>query len=62
MLPKLSQGVTPVVVGNCGISAAPGALSGDVPDPMNLLGRAEDFRYPSFEAYADAVDAAAPSR
>ncbi|MCD6009169.1 N-acyl-D-amino-acid deacylase family protein [Halomonas sp. IOP_31] len=61
MLPKLSQGVTTVVVGNCGISAAPVTLSGDVPDPMNLLGRAEDFRYPSFEAYAEAVDAAAPA-
>lgn len=61
MLPKLSQGVTTVVVGNCGISAAPVTLSGDVPDPMNLLGRAEDFRYPSFDAYAAAVDAAAPA-
>ncbi|QJQ95528.1 MULTISPECIES: amidohydrolase family protein [Halomonadaceae] len=61
MLPKLSQGVTTVVVGNCGISASPVTLSGDVPDPMNLLGRAEDFRYPSFAAYAEAVDAATPS-
>ena len=61
MLPKLSQGVTTVIVGNCGISASPVALSGDVPDPMNLLGRAEDFRYPTFEAYATAVDAARPS-
>ncbi|SDL28680.1 N-acyl-D-amino-acid deacylase [Franzmannia pantelleriensis] len=61
MLPKLSQGVTTVVVGNCGISASPVTLAGEVPDPMNLLGRVEDFRYPSFAAYADAVDAAAPS-
>lgn len=61
MLPKLSQGVTTVIVGNCGISAAPVTLEGAVPDPMNLLGRAEDFRYPSFAHYASAVDAAAPS-
>src|SRR5215207_8540383 len=46
MWPKLSQGVTTVIVGNCGISAAPVRLRGEVPDPMNLLGRAEDFRYP----------------
>src|SRR5438105_3883920 len=38
MLPKLSQGVTTVVVGNCGISAAPVNLRGEPPDPMNLLG------------------------
>ncbi|MCG7599563.1 D-aminoacylase [Halomonas sp. McH1-25] len=61
MLPKLSQGVTTVVVGNCGISASPVTLEEDVPDPMNLLGRAEDFRYPTFESYATAVDAARPS-
>lgn len=61
MLPKLSQGVTTVIVGNCGISASPVTLAGDVPDPMNLLGNAEDFRYPTFSAYAAAVDAARPS-
>ena len=38
MLPKLSQGVTTVIVGNCGISASPVSLRGDPPDPMNLLG------------------------
>ena len=54
MTPKLSQGVTTVIVGNCGISAAPVTLSGDPPDPMNLLGHADAFRYPSFKAYVDA--------
>jgi N-acyl-D-amino-acid deacylase len=58
MLPKLTQGVTTVVVGNCGISAAPVRLAGAPPDPLNLLGRAEEFRYPTFSGYAKAVDAA----
>lgn len=62
MLPKLSQGVTTVIVGNCGISATPVTLSGaEPPDPMNLLGDAEAFRYPRFSDYAAAVDAARPS-
>lgn len=61
MLPKLSQGVTTVVVGNCGISAAPVTLRGDPPDPMNLLGDAKRFRYPTFQAYVDAVAAAQPA-
>ncbi|WP_136248054.1 N-acyl-D-amino-acid deacylase family protein [Halomonas borealis] len=61
MLPKLSQGVTTVVVGNCGISAAPVVLSGEVPDPMNLLGEAVDFAYSSFAAYGEAVELARPA-
>jgi len=61
MLPKISQGITTVVVGNCGISASPVSLKGDPPDPLNLLGRARDFTYPSFSDYRRAVDAAIPS-
>ena len=56
MLAKLSQGVTTVIVGNCGISAAPVKLAGDPPDPMNLLGDADAFRYPTFAEYVAAVE------
>jgi N-acyl-D-aspartate/D-glutamate deacylase len=61
MMAKLSQGVTSVIVGNCGISAAPVQLTGAPPDPMNLLGESDAFRYPTFAAYAAAVDAAKPA-
>jgi N-acyl-D-aspartate/D-glutamate deacylase len=61
MLAKLSQGVTTVIVGNCGISAAPVQLAGSPPDPMNLLGEADAFRYPTFASYVAAVNAARPT-
>lgn len=61
MLPKISQGVTTVIVGNCGISASPVTLKGDPPDPMNLLGGRALFEYPTFSAYVDAVNTAKPA-
>ncbi|KND60517.1 D-aminoacylase [Candidatus Burkholderia verschuerenii] len=61
MMPKITQGVTTVIVGNCGISASPVTLKGDPPDPMNLLGNAAAFKYPTFAAYVDAVNAAQPA-
>ncbi len=61
MLAKLSQGVTTVIVGNCGISAAPVHLRGDPPDPMNLLGGSEAFCYPTFAGYVEAVRSARPA-
>lgn len=61
MLPKISQGVTTVIVGNCGISASPVRLKGDPPDPMNLLGTSERFRYPAFADYISALNSARPA-
>ncbi len=61
MASKLSQGVTTVVVGNCGISASPVRIRGEVPDPMNLLGEAGDFRFADFASYRQAVEAARPA-
>ncbi len=61
MLPKLSQGVTTVIVGNCGISASPVELARALPDPMNLLGDVNAFCYPTFAKYVAAVNAAQPA-
>lgn len=61
MLPKLSQGVTTVITGNCGISAGPATLKCGFPDPMNLLGQASEFRYPQFRNYIKALELARPA-
>ena len=61
MLAKISQGVTSVVVGNCGISASPVSLRGELPDPMNLLGAPSEFVYGEFARYAAAVECAQPA-
>jgi len=58
MLPKISQGVTSVVVGNCGISLAPLARA-HVPPPLNLLG--DRYVHATMAAYAAAVAQAAPA-
>jgi N-acyl-D-aspartate/D-glutamate deacylase len=61
MLPKLSQGVTTVIAGNCGISGSPVPVKQEPPVPANLLGVADEFRYPTFRDYVDAVKAAEPA-
>lgn len=52
---KVSQGVTTVVVGNCGISAAPLRNGQDLPMPLNLLDIPEGNRFTTFAAYMQAL-------
>lgn len=61
MLPKISQGVTTVVTGNCGISLAPVTFEGDPPAPMNLLGGREAYQFADFAAYAAALRKVTPA-
>ena len=62
MTPKTSQGVTSVVVGNCGVSLAPLVLGGaPPPPPMDLLGNSADYRFERFGDYLDALDATPPA-
>ena len=58
-LPKLSQGITTVVTGNCGISLAPYRTAAARP-PLTLLG-ADSFQHATFADYAQAVRAARPA-
>jgi N-acyl-D-amino-acid deacylase len=60
MTPKISQGVTTLIVGNCGISAPPLRFQSSVREPFNLLGQQEDFAYDSFASYRSAIEAKPP--
>ncbi len=60
MAPKVSQGVTTVVAGNCGISLSPmpGGMKGVVPSPLDLLdNEGKWFRFPTFAAYVEELGA-----
>ena len=48
---KISQGVTSVVIGNCGISLAPLTAESPLPSESRLFGKNEQFKYPEMEDY-----------
>lgn len=52
---KVSQGVTTVVAGNCGISAAPLRQDMPLPMPLDLLDAPPGQRYTTFRAYLEAL-------
>lgn len=54
---KVSQGVTTVIVGNCGVSAAPLRNGMDLPMPLNIMGAPAPQRYTTFAAYLEALRA-----
>ena len=63
MKPKTSQGVTSVIVGNCGISLAPLILNKDKvpPPPQDLLGDRESYIYPTFADYRTSIEKRPPA-
>jgi N-acyl-D-amino-acid deacylase len=61
MSAKISQGVTTVVTGNCGVSLAPLELDRAPPPPLDLIGDARDYAFPRFSDYLDALDARRPA-
>ncbi|HVQ04038.1 MAG TPA: D-aminoacylase [Burkholderiaceae bacterium] len=54
---KVSQGVTTVVAGNCGISAAPLRADMDLPMPLSLIDAPRAARHATFASYFDALRA-----
>jgi N-acyl-D-amino-acid deacylase len=56
MAAKLSQGVTTVVTGNCGLSLAPSGIRGAISAPLDLIATPEWLRFPTFGAYLQALE------
>src|SRR6516225_5399063 len=62
MTPKVSQGVTSVVAGNCGVSLAPLTLAEAPPPPLDLLGSDRGwFHFARFGQYVEALRESPPA-
>jgi N-acyl-D-amino-acid deacylase len=61
MTPKLTQGVTTVIAGNCGISGAPYCLSGNPSGVLRLVFKSDRFMASSFDRYVSKVRDASPA-
>ena len=61
MQPKISQGVTTIVVGNCGLSLAPLVCASRPPEPLTLLGGEAEFEFADFRGYIEAIEQAKPA-
>jgi N-acyl-D-amino-acid deacylase len=64
MAPKVSQGVTTVVAGNCGISLAPAPAGMQLPitPPLDLLDDdGKWFRFPTFASYVETLQEQPPA-
>jgi N-acyl-D-amino-acid deacylase len=61
MLPKLTQGVTTVIAGNCGISGAPYSKPGSPPDLMRIVFKSNRCVAPTLDQYLQRLSDAEPA-
>lgn len=61
MTPKLTQGVTTVIAGNCGISGAPYRDSGDPRGLLRLVFKSKEFVAPTLAGFLRKVDQSHPA-
>src|ERR1700754_4786135 len=58
---KISQGVTTVITGNCGISLAPLSIASYPPPPLDIIAREAAQFFATFDEYLSALDRDPPA-